>query len=93
MRDHNDICNVTPFFCMRYFFCLSASPNEDVDNMRNLCKGLVNNHKIKYNNPSVVFYEEILNHGLKNLKVVQSSDTYYKYNAEFFVEKSGFYQI
>ena len=90
IRDHNDICSATPFYSLRYFFCLSNSPNEDVNNMKNLCKDLVNNNRNKYNNATMLLYEEILYHRLKNLKVSQNLKVLHQYNLEFFVEKSGF---
>jgi len=61
--------------------------------MRNLCKDLVNNHRIKYNNISQVFYEEILYHRLKNLKITMNPSLLHQYNLDFFVEKSGFFYI
>lgn len=93
LHDHEGICNVTPFYGVRFFFCLSSSPNEDVKNMKKLCKDLVNNHKSNYSESNRIHYEEILNHRLTNLKVFKNPTIFHQYNAEFFVEKSGYFII
>ena len=88
-HDHNDLYAHKPFYCLRFFACLSNSPSEDSKNMQNLCKGLVNNNRVKYQATGTIFFEEILYHRMKNLKISQNSNILSQFNLDFFVEKSG----